>query len=357
MRNLKQLTAEKILSVKLPESLFSQSVCDAKLEYRVLAKLWHPDHQEGPDAMRVFIHIVELYRQARKKQNTGNWDDSCEKIESQVAGIRRFKLTDNSVKTVKYRACKSFELGRMYVSDNSVTYEIDNEFEELFEQGRKRIRMLSFKGDDMALEMSKYLPQIKHEFKTRASNIVVLRKTPDQLLLRDVLRHCNGKIEPLSHAGWILNNLYNLACYLDWAGITHNAITSSTVFVSPLRHSAMLLGGWWYATRVGQHLSFLSEDNLPSIPPDVLRSRRSDARVDLESIKTIGRELLGDATGAHLALDKSLPPDLVHWLQLPSYGDPVEEYKTFKREVLVGAFGLPKFVDMQLDANELYKEN
>ncbi|HEY9734412.1 MAG TPA: hypothetical protein V6C89_21055 [Drouetiella sp.] len=356
MRPLEQLTAENILSVKLPESLFSRSPGEAKHEYRILARRWHPDHQNEPEAVRVFVHIVELYGLARKKLAAGDWDTSCEKIEDQKPGLHRFRLTDNSVKTCRYRACRTFELGKVYISDNSITYEIDNEFKELFEQGRKRIRMLCFRGDAMALEMSKYLPQIKHEFKTSTSSILVIRKTPDQLLLRDVIKHFNGRVAPISHTGWILNNLLNMACYLDWAGLSHNAITSTTVFISPLRHTAMLLGGWWYATKSEQPLSFLPEEALPSIPPDVLRNKRTDPRVDLELIKTIGRELLGDPSGAHLALDKSLPPDLVHWLQLPSSGNPVEEYKTFKRDILVGAFGSPKFVDMRLDANELYKE-
>lgn len=357
MRNLERLTADKLLSIDTPEALFSSSAGEAKAEYRFLARHWHPDRKATPDAMRVFMHIVQLYRDACRKLASGKWIEPCEKIEDQIKGLRKFRLLDGTVKICKYRTSHPFELGTMYVADNSLVFEIDHEFEQLFEQGRKRIHMLPLKNNSMALEMSKYLPQVKHLFKTESTNILVIRKTPDQLLLSDVLEHFEGKLMPINHVGWILNNLLNLACYLEWAGVTHNAVSAKTVVISPLRHSAMLLGGWWYSAKVGERLSYIPEETLNCIPPDILRNKRADARVDLELIKSVGREILGDASGAKLAFDKSLPPDLVEWLQLPSSGSAFEDYKTFKREVLPNAFGPPKFVNMQLDADQLYKEN
>jgi len=356
VRNLTQLTADKILSIAIPETLFSASAQEARQEYRTLARLWHPDCQSEPNSIHVFAHIVELYRLAQEKLVTGDWDLNCEKIEEQVARLRRFKLTDNSVVTCKYRICQPFELGKMYVSENSVSFEIENQFEELFEQGRRRIHAIRFKNDAMALEMSKYLPQIIREFKTSSARVLIVRKTPDQILLSDIIKHFNGRLSPIEHVGWILNNLLNIACYLEWAGLTHNGITAHTVFVSPLRHCSMLLGGWWYATKAGEPLAFLPEDAVPSVPPDVLRTKRADHRTDLELIRSIGRQLLGDATGASLTFDKSLPPTLVEWLQLPSSGSAIEDYKTLKREILTDAFGPPRFVNWKLDADTIYKE-
>ncbi|MFX4865105.1 hypothetical protein ABTB62_20195, partial [Acinetobacter baumannii] len=79
-----------------------------------------------------------------------------------------------------------------------------------------------------------------------------IRKTPDQLLLSDVLSFYKTTPFPLAHAGWIINGLLNIACYLEHSRLTHNAISAETVFVSPLRHTVHLLGGWWYSTLVGQ---------------------------------------------------------------------------------------------------------
>jgi hypothetical protein len=119
----------------------------------------------------------------------------------------------------------------------------------------------------------------------------------------------------------------------------------------------MLLGGWWYATKEALALTYIPDETLPFIPPDIIRNKRADCRVDLELIRALGREMLGDIAGANLAHDKSLPPHLVEWLLLPSSGSAIEDYKTFKREVLPNSFGPPTFVNMQLDVNQLYKEN
>jgi hypothetical protein len=357
MRNLQELTAEKILAINLPEALFSQSSNEAKLEYRFLARRWHPDCDPAPNAVKVFAHIAELYRAARVKSASGQWNEPAEKIENQVAGTRTFKLDGGDTKTFQFRTIRPFELGAMYVADNFVLFEINREYVDIFDNGRKRMHTLHFKNDAMALAMSKYLPQIQETFKTAQNNIVRIRKTPDQLLLSDVIKHFGGQLKPIEHVGWVINNLLNLACYLEWSGIAHNAIAPETVFISPLRHSAMLLGGWWYAAKLGRRLTAVPDRSLNYIPPDVLRNKIADVRTDLELIKSVGREILGDATGASLAYEKDLPPDLVEWLLLPSTGRAAEDYRTFKREVLPNAFGSPKFVNMQLDADLLYKEN
>ncbi len=357
MRNLEFLAAEKLLGISSPEALFSQSVREAKQEYRSLARRWHPDHEHSPQAAHVFAHIVHLYQIAREKLTTGQWNEPGEKIEDEISGVKKFRLVDGSIRALECKIVRPFELGLMYVSDHSVIFEINEEFDDLFQQGRKRIHFLPYKNDAMTLEMSKNLPQVIEIFRTKNTNVLVVRKTPDQLLLSDVLKHFGGKLAPINHVGWVLNVLLNLSCYLEWAGVTHNAISPESFFISPLRHSGMLLGGWWYATKIGERLLAVPDRSLTFIPPDILRNKRADVRADLELIKSIGRETLGDAVGAHLVHDKSLPPGLVEWLLMPSSGRAADDYTTFKREVLPNAFGKPKFVSMHLDTNQLYKEN
>lgn len=355
MRNLISLAAEKILAVNSPEALFSQSVREAKQEYRTLALRWHPDHERSPLAPRVFAHVVQLYQIACEKLSNGQWIEPGEKIEDEITGVKRFRMADRSIRSLEYRIARPFELGCMYIADHSVIFEVNNDFQDLFEQGRKRIHLLTYKNDAMTLEMSKYLPQVKETFKTESANVLVVRKTPDQLLLSDVLKHFAGKLTPSQHSGWILNLLFNLGCYLEWASITHNAIAPETFFISPLRHTGMLLGGWWYSTKVGERLLAVPDRSLNFIPPDILRNKRASVRADLELIKSVGREILGEPSDS-LVLQKSLPSILVNFLLMPSSGKAADDYLTFKREVLPQAFGPPKFVTMHLDINQLYKE-
>jgi len=355
MRNLNHISAEKILALNVPESLFSKSSAQAKQEYRTLVRRWHPDIERSSNASRVFAHIAHLYGLARKKLYDGTWNEPPEKTEEEVAGQRKFKTLGGETKSINYDVAHPFELGTMYVSDHSVTFEVQSEYKDLFRNGRKRIRELKFQNRAMALEMGSCLPQIVDSYRTQESSLLVIRKTPDQLLLADVATHFGGQLIP-EHVGWILNALYNICCYLQWSGITHNAMSLDTVFVSPLRHSGMPLGGWWYAAAVDKELLAVPDKTLPFIPPDVLRNKRADTRVDLELIKSIGRALLGDAVGAHLVLDKSFPPKLIQWLRLPSSGCAADDYRDWKYEVLENCFGRPRFLKLPLDSEVLYKE-
>ncbi len=53
-------------------------------------------------------------------------------------------------------------------------------------------------------------------------------------------------------------------------------------------------------------------------PFDVINHQRGDIRTDLELIRALGRELLGDVTGARLAREKAAPPPMIDWLRLPA---------------------------------------
>lgn len=358
MRNFTSLTADKLRAIDAPELLFTRSLVEAKREYRELARLWHPDcvHKiHKSNAEDVFAHIAELYRQAVVKLCDGTWNEPVEKIDQQTPGVKKLRRTNGSVIKVSYQKVRPFELGNMYIAPNAVTFEIEDAHRALFLNGCHQIEALSFANEAMLLEMANSLPQVVERFKTNESSVVVVRKTPDQLLLADVLAHYRGKMKP-THVGWILNCLYNLACYLRWSKRAHNAISPESVFVSPLRHSVMLLGGWWYARPLGSPLTMVPERTFRFLPPEVLATKRTTPRTDLEAIKSIGRELLGDVNGTDLYLTK-LPENLVDWLLNPSSDNALDEYRAWKHEVLAETFGKPRFIEMKLDTANFYKEN
>lgn len=357
MRSLESLPAERLLCIKEAELLFSQSPRQAKEEYRMLARRWHPDFEKTPIAPRVFTHLVQLYELAQQKLEDGSWREPVDKVETQKPGIKRFRMPDGSIKAVECISTRNFELGTMFIGKQSVSFEATNEFEDLFRHGRRQIKSLNFEDHAMAAEMSQYLPQISEEFKTGNSQIMVLRKTPDQFLLADILAYYSGKLPQIEHVGWILNVLYNICCYLEWQHISHNAISIDTFFISPLRHAGMLLGGFWYATPIGTQLKAIPDKCLQFIPPDILSCKQADTRSDLELVKALGRELLGDATGAHLRHNTKLPEALTEWLTLPSDGRATADYTEWKHRVLRASFGAPKFFRMNLTHSDLYKED
>ena len=274
MRNLDCLSAKQLLSINAPESLFSYSASEARREYRALALHWHPDRSTHPESVPVFTHIVLLFRQAQAKLENGLWDEPVEKAESEKQGIKKFRLRQGTLKTIDYLYLQPFELGTMYIAANHVTFRIDQEFSDLYDNARKQIHGLRFQNESMCLEMASYLPQILDVFETKSASFLQLRKTPDQLLLSQVLGQFLKGIEPIEHIGWIMNVLFHIGCYLEWQGIAHNAISPETFFISPLRHSGMLLGGWWYTARKGDSLRALSDPVMQIIPDDIIRRTR-----------------------------------------------------------------------------------
>jgi hypothetical protein len=356
MRNLDCLSAEKLLSITSPESLFSASPSQAKQEYRALALRWHPDNSKTKEAVSVFAHIVHLWQQAQMKLSNGTWDEPFEKAEQERNGIKAIRLKNGSVKTIDYLSMRPFELGTMYIGNHHITFQVGSEFSDLYDNGRRQIHSFSFQDDAMCLEMANYLPQILDAYKTKSACFLELRKTPDQLLLSDVLKHFSNRLEPVEHIGWIMNVLWHICCYLDWSKLTHNAISPDTFFISPLRHSGMLLGGWWYATAVGSPLSALPDRSMDMIPRDILTVKEADRRADLEMVRAIGRELLGDPLSRSEDTDESVHERINTWLSRPSLGRAIADYRDWKYELLEDCFGEPRFVPMNLTTTNLYKE-
>lgn len=357
MRNLDKIKGRDLLEIDRAEELFSSSSLEAKHEYRSLAAIWHPDRCKDSSGPLVFQRLVELYKEALEKIESGTWDEPYQKVEEQEKGVKKFICKEGKeLKSVEYISTRKFELGRAYIGNNSVTYQIGKEFDDLFNNARKHIRQLVFKDEEMAIEMSKCLPQIMDIFQSKSSLFITLRKTPDQLLLADILAHLSNRIEPIEHLGWILNVVLNISCYLEWSGLTHNAISPETVFISPLRHSGALLGGWWYAREAGALLEALPDRSIQYIPPYILDEKRADHQIDLELIKALGRELLSDAPGHRLRDDGTLPEAIRHWLLRAPQAHARDEYRSWKYEVLEDCFGAPSFVAMNLDSIKLYKE-
>ncbi|MBZ0186347.1 MAG: hypothetical protein K8F91_08880 [Candidatus Obscuribacterales bacterium] len=358
MRDLESITAKQILSVRTPEALFSQSRAQAKAEYRALIRLWHPDFRKTSIAPEVLAHLVSLYKIAKHKSLHGDWHEPCLKVEQEQAGVKTIRMKDGSIKRFRYLAASKIELGCMYIADNYVVFQVDAQYEDLYRRARKTVRGLSFSDADMACEIAPCLPEIVDCFSSTKSNFIAFRKTPDQLLLKDICAHMGGAISPVEHVGWILNVLYNIACYLEVSGIVHNGISVDTLFVSPLRHSGMLLGGWWYSLRFEEEMLALPEDLVRFIPPDIVSNGLACQRADLELIKATGRALLGycDSDWESLRFDCRIPASMLEWLLLPSTGSAVEDYAVWKYEVLPQCFGRPAFVDLRLVSGDLYKE-
>lgn len=335
-------TADQILRYKVPEQLFS-SLNQFRDEYKVLCKIWHPDLNRDPQAEAVIRQLNVLHDLAVEKETTGTWEP---------VGKISFIGTDKITRNLRYRTARPFELGMMYYGNTAIAYVVKTEFADLFKNGRERISKLKYENDKMKKEMSRFLPKVQTAFETTDNkHVLVLQKTDDVYCLRDLLDSVGQQIEP-THVAWMLNGIYNIACYLNWAELTHNGINVDTTFVSPKHHSVMLYGGWWYAQPFGYRLNAIPTFSDVFGPPDIIRDRRAQYKLDLTTIRAVGRVLLGDPNGV---IAKG-PDQMVKFLQQPSSGSAREDYDRWANKVLPACFGKRRFVEMVFSESDIYKE-
>ncbi len=339
------LSGGQILAINknAPEKLFSGDFTAAKMEYYALSRVWHPDRNSNREATVVFQHITELYRTARELIKTKSWNG---------AGILELSAERSRARKLEYFKRRRFELGEIYLGESEVAFAVERQFADLFENAKRQMENFRFANDSMRKEMARFLPAKPEYFAAPERLFMVLPKPADMILLEDLLDYLGGAIDA-RHVGWIENRLYNLACYFEYAGVVHQDISPRTVFVSPKFHAAVLLGGWWYARPAGEKIKALPNRTIKIAPPDVLRRKQADARVDLELIRRTGREMLGAKTDAQLKTDEKIPPAMARWFNGATSGSAVTDYELWNN-VLEMDFGKPRFVRLEARPEAIY---
>ena len=343
------LTATEILAIpqKSPEKLFSGALEIAKIEYHTLCRRWHPDYNQDKDATVVFQHVNNLYQTAQRLIETNGWRGAGV-LELLLAGSGAASAT----KRIWYFKKADFELGEMYIGETEIAFAVKRDYADLFENARRRIASFKFANPVMQKEIRRSLPDDPEYFATVNRLIMVLPKAADVILLDDLLEHLGGSIDA-RHVAWIGSGLQNLACYFEYAGLAHQDISPQTVFVSPEHHTAALLGGWWYAGFAGGKISALPNRTINVAPSDVLRSKRADARVDLELIRQTGRELLGSPGSAPIKTNEKIPAAMARWFNGATSGSAVADYQLWKN-VLEMDFGKPRFCRLDVEPGAIY---
>jgi hypothetical protein len=89
------------------------------------------------------------------------------------------------------------------------------------------------------------------------------------------------------------------------------------------------------------------------MPPRIIDNPVGSIITDLESIRLIGRELLGDVNGNRLSDIDDLPLQLINWLRGAASDNALEDYSHWQA-VLDKSFSTRRFVEMDLDETKLY---
>lgn len=349
--DIAKLTAGQILAIDAgePERLFTGDKDILKGEFRTLAKLWHPDLNKDKKAKEVFARINALHAGAEEKLAAGAWT---------IPGLLRLTSNDGRAYELRYVKKHPFELGAFYIAKNLVAFVIEKRLgDDLAANGLDAIKYIAYADDKMRKEFSGKMPELVKTFDTGEATVCVFKKDPDMVLLadlRDYIAQATGKPLDPKHAAWVMSRLHSLTCFLQTNGLTHNAIAAKTLFVSPAMHTAALLGGWWYAARENTNLKGLPGAALDNVPRDVLASGKATRRVDLELIRAVGRDLLGDRTGSLILRDKKVPAPMAQWLTNSTSGDAFEDFRGWSDEVLKNSFGARRFTELKVSFSDVY---
>lgn len=342
--DLDKITVPQLLAIPpdQPEHLFSSR--DAiRGEYRALARRWHPDVLGGDGTP--FAHLHQLHEAGLAKIARGEW---------LTPGVLELTGADGILRRVRYVKDYTIHVGHAYLGHEYVTYVIKDDFADLAETGSKRISTLKFPNASVRDGMVERCPTFKATFRTNDKIALVLNKPNNLVRLRDLLEHLNGQLDP-RHVAWITSELLNLACYLEWSGLTHNDLSPETVFICPKKHTIKLLGGWWYAVPVGARMARLQEvRTVANLPSKVASSKLASVRTDLSLVRLLGREMLGDPGGSRLSRDKTVPAALATWLRTAPSDTAREDYRGWQ-EVLTASFGARRFVELDVDPSVIYK--
>lgn len=346
MTNILNLTADKILGIDLtnPEKLFS--FYDHVNQYRLLAKKWHPDRNTDVLATKVFSHISLLHVEAEKHIAENMWNGpSVVSFESSVG--KKFQF--------KYRLFHNIQIGKMYIGYKHLLYVIEPGFKDLYENALEMIASVKYPKPKFEEQFKRQIPNVIESFESNIGFIVLMEKTDDLILLKDLLNHIEHNKLPAVHVAWIISTLSNLACFLEMNNIAHGAILSDTYWVTPKYHSGVLLGGWWYARPNDSKLLALPQESLSVLSSKIHTDKKAKTTYDRTLIKCIGIEALGDSTktGTMLLTDKSVPAPVLSWLRGPNASDAIKEYKMWG-EARDKGFGLRKFHELKIDPKNIY---
>lgn len=334
-------SADKILMISNPGDLFT-SPESASSEYKSLMKIWHPDINNDPKSTEVVKKLNELYSKACIMIKNNEWSRTG-----------RTRISGSKPIDINYIHDYSFEFGHVYICRNSLIYHFKSEYRKYADRFKYITENFKFADNNMKERMKYFYPTIYKTIEVDDGVLVLVDKNIRLIRLRDILDYYNGKI-PHRHMAWIVSSLLNLACFIQYNGLSHNAITIDNYYIDPTDHNGVLAGGWWFATDLSRPLLGAPRDVFEVMPGRAKAERIGLTETDLESIKLIGRILIGDKYGMDFKnRDPDIPDAIVQYLNSPVCSSAYDEYSVWS-SVLTAGYGKREFIKMNVRTEDIY---
>lgn len=339
------MTLEHILKAKCAGDIFSNDLKKIKVEYKELCKQWHPDmNGDSEDSNRVMAKINELYQKGLSLIEKNDWEKSNCKI---------LTTTDGRTFEIHYRTFYNFELGYFYICDKSIIYLIDKHHTSWYNNYKIKVKNLKYPNAKMQEEFERLIPKIVLEFETPEFHVMKVEKPDNVFSMIDVQKFYKGVL-PDRHVAWMVNRLYNLVCFLEYNNISHNALTIESLFVNPEKHAIYLYGGWWFSCQVNQKIVGLPKKVFGIMPNSSKVDGTATRQLDLETVRLVARQLLGDEFGSKIISNKTIPTEIREWVLDKAGTNALKEYNDWN-QLLDKAYGERTFIKMEINKNNLYE--
>lgn len=322
-------TAKEILGAKSYLDIFSKDDAVAKKEYREYCKLYHPDSDNSEQAAKLFDIINTLYNNKHIKLKGNGLKEDVVTFKNKETG-KGFQLTNPTI--------FNNGLAMVYHTSTKIAIVYDKSYKKFYNNYINQVKNLRYVDDKMEAEFKRYFPKIITNFETEDGNFcILLDKTNEVLNLGIIVREYfkKGESFPEKQAAWILNRLYNIACYFNFNKKVFNGFTLDNLWVSPEMHTVLPLTGFEYTTNQGEQMIGCPKDVYKILPIKVKDSKQSDIITDLESIKNIGRLLYKEhkeLKAIHKFLDDGV-----------SNNEPINEWELYG-EAIKKEFGKRTFI-------------
>lgn len=274
------LDADAILGVGVdrPETLFG-ATDQIAIVFRTLARRWHPDANKAANAAQVFAHLVALRAEADRRAAAGRW---------RGAGVTTFEGRDGRIFELRYARMSETTTADVYVGRVACTIAFRPGHGALADKAARRIAGLRFTDAGARDMFAPRLPAIAIRVERKDGDVLVLRKSPTELLLTDLLALSGGRIDP-RHVAWIVTDLLSTASMLATLqrGLTFPVLDPDAVLIDVAGHSARLVGGWEFAEIAGDRIEALPSAVIDELPEILLRDRRASHALTLEAIRRV----------------------------------------------------------------------
>lgn len=237
-----------------------------------------------------------------------------------MAETETFMTKDGAPITVNYISKADDGHAKMYVTKSAVLYFFDSLWAKEADRMQAGLSMLKYPAADIK-GLDRCFPKLTGRFELNNGGVLLSFAREATVFPLSIY----GAL-PAHHVAWIISRMENIACVLEYSGISHHDISIDSLFINPVTHEAILYGGWWNASAKSNNLL-----------------GKVAANQDLVDIRKTAKIMLGYNKGA-------VPGELEVFLNEKPNRDAFEDFKVWD-QVIEEGFGGRHFHKMRVDDN------